>query len=49
MNVTSPTTVTFTANVTFKPAFTGAKEVYLLAQEPLTNSGWVSRGVWTVP
>jgi hypothetical protein len=35
--------------VFFSPAFSGAKTVYLLANEPNTSSGWVSRGTWTVP
>jgi len=29
--------------------FSGPKSVYLQANEPNTNSGWVQRGVWTVP
>ena len=29
--------------------FSGAKTVYLQAQEPNTSSGWVQRGTWTVP
>jgi hypothetical protein len=48
--VTSGNSVMFTINVVFKsPAFNGPKTVYLQALEPNTNSGWVSRGVWTVP
>jgi hypothetical protein len=35
--------------VLFSPAFSGAKTVYLQANEPNTSSGWVSRGTWTVP
>ena len=35
--------------VFFSPAFSGNKTVYLLANEPNTSSGWVSRGTWTVP
>ena len=35
--------------VFFSPAFSGAKTVYLQANEPNTSSGWVSRGTWTVP
>ena len=30
------------------PAFNGAKNVYLQGNEPGTNSGFVSRGTWTV-
>ena len=33
----------------FSPAFSGAKTVYLQASEPNSSSGWVSRGIWTVP
>jgi hypothetical protein len=33
----------------FSPAFSGAKTVYLQANEPNASSGWVSRGTWTVP
>jgi hypothetical protein len=40
--------VAFTINVVYKPAFNGAKNVYLQANEPGTNSGLVSRGTWTV-
>jgi hypothetical protein len=47
---TSGNSVAFTINVVFKsPAFSGAKTVYLQALEPNASSGWVSRGVWTVP
>ena len=47
---TSGNSVSFTINVVFKsPPFSGAKTVYLQALEPNTSSGWVSRGVWTVP
>jgi hypothetical protein len=30
-------------------SFSGAKTVYLQANEPGSNSGWVQRGTWTVP
>ena len=35
--------------VFFSPAFQGGRSLYLLAMEPNTSSGWVSRGTWTVP
>jgi hypothetical protein len=37
-----------TITVGFYPAFNGAKTVYLQANEIGSNSGWVSRGNWTV-
>ncbi len=40
--------VSFTVNSVFKPAFNGAKNVYLQGNEPGTNSGFVSRGTWSV-
>jgi hypothetical protein len=40
--------VAFTINVVYKPAFNGAKTVYLQANEPGITSGFVSRGTWTV-
>ena len=45
---TSGNSVSFTINVVFS-GFSGAKSVYLQANEPNTNSGWVQRGTWTVP
>jgi hypothetical protein len=46
----SGTSLTLTVNpVLFKPAFSGVKSAYLLAQEPGASSGWVLRGSWTVP
>jgi hypothetical protein len=48
--ITSGNSVSLLLNlVFFSPAFTGAKTVYLQANEPNTSSGWVSRGTWTVP
>ena len=48
--IPSGTSVSFTVNVVMKsPAFSGPKTVYLQALEPSANSGWVSRGTWTVP
>ena len=46
--VTSGNSVSFMINVVFN-GFSGAKSVYLQANEPNTNSGWVQRGIWTVP
>jgi hypothetical protein len=46
--VTSGNSVSFTINAVFS-GFSGAKSVYLQANEPNTNSGWVQRGTWTVP
>lgn len=47
---TSGNTVFFTVSLVLNsPAFSGAKTVYLQALEPVTSSGWVARGVWTVP
>lgn len=46
---TSGNSVVFNINLSLKPAFTGAKTVYLEANEPSASSGWVSRGTWTVP
>jgi hypothetical protein len=45
----SGNSVFFAIEIAFKtPAFNGAKTVYLQANEPNTNSGFVSRGTWTV-
>ena len=46
--VASGNSVSLTINVVFL-SFSGAKSVYLQANEPNTNSGWVQRGTWTVP
>lgn len=45
---TSGNSVMFSINLVFL-TFSGAKTVYLQANEPNTNSGWVQRGTWTVP
>jgi len=46
---TSGNSVLFSINlVFFNPAFSGAKTVYVEANEPNSSSGWVSRGTWTV-
>jgi hypothetical protein len=36
--------------MTFKPAFGGAKHIYLYGASSFgANSGWMDRGTWTVP
>ncbi len=49
VRTTSGNSMALTIQVVFKAAFAGAKTVYLQANEPNTNSGWVQRGTWTVP
>jgi hypothetical protein len=44
----SGNSVKFLIELQFKPAFNGAKSVYLQANEVAASSGWVSRGTWTV-
>jgi hypothetical protein len=42
--------LTLNLNIHFKPAFAGAKVVYLAARDTgSANSGWFTQGVWTVP
>ncbi len=42
--------LTLSLNVSFKPAFAGVKNVYMLAGGASgASTGWVSRGTWTVP
>ena len=45
---TSGNSVTFTIQIVFN-TFSGTQTVYLQANEPASNSGWVQRGTWTVP
>jgi hypothetical protein len=46
---TSGTALTLTLSMTFAPAFSGAKNVYLYAAGAGgQNSGWQTRGTWTV-
>jgi hypothetical protein len=40
--------VTFLIQIVFN-TFHGTQTVYLQANEPGANSGWVQRGTWTVP
>jgi large repetitive protein len=44
----SGNSVSLSVNLVFR-TFSGAKTVYLQAQEPNASSGWVQRGTWTVP
>lgn len=46
---TSGNSVSLIVNLALMPAFSGAKTVYLQADEPATSSGWVARGSWTAP
>ena len=46
----SGSTLTLNVTVTFKPAFAGAKNVYLHAVDISgSNSGWQQLGGWTIP
>jgi hypothetical protein len=46
----SGTTLTLNLAMTFAPAFTGFKTIYMFAVNPSgTSSGWQPRGAWTVP
>jgi hypothetical protein len=43
-------TLTLNLAITFKPAFAGAKNIYLYGADVSgSNSGWQQRGTWTVP
>ncbi len=43
-------TLTLNLAMTFKPAYAGAKNIYLYAADPSgSNSGWQPLGTWTVP
>jgi hypothetical protein len=35
--------------LSFTPAFAGSKNIYMEAQNATLNSGWMARGVWSVP
>ena len=41
--------VALVLNITFSPAFIGAKNIYLSASDAVSNSGWQQRGTWMVP
>jgi len=46
----SGTTLTLNLAMTFKPAYAGTKNVYMYAANGSNvNSGWQTRGTWTVP
>jgi hypothetical protein len=42
-------TLTLTLSLTFKPAFSGARNVYMEVYDGAGDSGWQQRGAWTVP
>ncbi|HEX5432074.1 MAG TPA: SBBP repeat-containing protein, partial [Bryobacteraceae bacterium] len=44
----SGSTLTLTVSLSFEPGFGGGKTVYLYAADSGGNTGWVSRGTWTV-
>ena len=43
----SGNTLTLNLALTFKPAFTGAKNVYMEVRNATEDSGWAQRGTWT--
>jgi hypothetical protein len=47
--VTGTTALTLNLAMTFKPAYAGAKNIYMLGQNASVTSGWQTRGAWTVP
>jgi hypothetical protein len=47
--VPSSNTLTVNLAMTFKPAFAGAKNVFMYGTNGVINSGWQDRGDWTVP
>jgi hypothetical protein len=47
--VPSGNTLTLNLAMTFKPAYAGAKNVYMFAGNGTASSGWQQRGTWTVP
>jgi hypothetical protein len=44
----SGNTLTLTVSLTFQPGFGGGKTTYLYAADAGGNTGWISRGTWTV-
>jgi hypothetical protein len=44
----SGNTLTINVAITFKPSFSGAKNFYQYAAGSSSNSGWQTRGTWTV-
>jgi large repetitive protein len=48
--IPSGNAVTLNLATTFAPVFAGGKTLYMFAASATgTNSGWQSRGTWTVP
>jgi Zn-dependent metalloprotease len=45
----SGNTLTLTLALTFKNAFAGAKSIFMYGTNGAVNSGWQTRGTWTVP
>ncbi len=45
----SGNTLTVTLSLTFKPAFSGARNIYMEVYDGAGDSGWQQRGSWTVP
>jgi FG-GAP-like repeat len=46
----SGSTLVLNLPITFKPSFSGTKNIYIYAADVSgTNSGWQQRGTWTVP
>ena len=45
----SGNTLTLNLALTFTPAFSGAKNIYMYAAGSATNTGWQTMGTWTVP
>ena len=41
-------TLTLNISLTFQPGFSGSDSVYMYAADAGANTGWVSRGTWTV-
>jgi hypothetical protein len=42
-------TLTLNLAMTFKPAYAGAKNIYMYTADAAANSGWQQLGAWTVP
>jgi uncharacterized membrane protein/fibronectin type 3 domain-containing protein len=45
----SGNTMTLSLTLTFSPSFAGTKDIYMYAAGGSANSGWQTRGTWTVP
>lgn len=45
----SGNTLTLNLAMTYKPAYAGAKHIYMYAANGSVSSGWQDRGLWTVP